>query len=225
MHIVPIIVEECDWQRTPLGQLLALPKDGKAISSFTNQNIAYLDVVNGIRRVLESGTLAQETPPTPQSSQPRSGRRLLIKQDFDAIQKSDFADKSFETIRNYFEKSCQELNEISDGAIKARYELMGATAFTCTVVNRSKQRGGERHITVQNGKQNSPFGDINYVYERYATDGKSNGSIRVGADEYNLFLKMDMMMHRSSAPEKMTAEQAAEELWMDFIKHIGIEYE
>jgi hypothetical protein len=226
MQIVPIILEECEWRRSKFGQFLALPKDGKAVASFTNQNNAFLDVVTGIRRVLESKTIAEEAAPkSPEQAAIRSGRRPLIKQDFDAIQKSEFADKSFDVIRNYFAESCIELTEALGGNIKARYELMSQTAFTCTVVNRSKSRGGERHITVQNGKQRGPLGDINYVYQRYATDGSSNGGIRVQADDHNLFLTMDTLSYASKKATKLSAEQAAEALWVDFVKQVGVEYE
>jgi hypothetical protein len=226
MHVVPIIIEECDWRRSPLGKLLALPKDGKAVATFTNQNIAYLDVVAGIRRLLESGTIARDTPvnAAEQVAAP-SGRRLRVKQDFDSIQKSEFVDNSFDAIRDYFDSSCRELNDTSDGTIKAKYELMDKNAFTCTVVNRAKARGGEHHITVKNSKQQYAFGDISYVYKRHATDGSSNGGIRVEADETNLFLTMDTMIGRGNKAEKLTAKQAAEVLWLDFVKQVGIDYE
>jgi hypothetical protein len=51
LRVVPVILEPCDWKTTPLGKLKALPKDGKAISTWTNENIAYLDVVTELRRL------------------------------------------------------------------------------------------------------------------------------------------------------------------------------
>lgn len=47
--IVPIIVEPCDWKQTPFGNLKALPKDGKAVSEWTNPNNAFLNVIDELR--------------------------------------------------------------------------------------------------------------------------------------------------------------------------------
>ena len=44
-QVVPIIVEPCDWKSTPLRKLKALPRDGKPISEWMNENNAYIDVV------------------------------------------------------------------------------------------------------------------------------------------------------------------------------------
>ena len=59
-RVVPIIVEPCDWAYTPLRDLKALPRCGKPVSEWTNQNNAFLDVVRELRRVLE----AEEVPRT-----------------------------------------------------------------------------------------------------------------------------------------------------------------
>ena len=136
LRIIPIIVEPCDWHSSPLGKYLALPKDVNPISEWTNENNAFLDVVTGLRRMLTNPTSEPQRAGTTHLS-----RRPRIKQDFDAIQKSEFADKAFDEIRSYFQASCNELNEAGDGTLKAKFEDMSRTAFTCTVVNRAKQRG------------------------------------------------------------------------------------
>jgi hypothetical protein len=51
-RVVPIIVKPCDWHSAPFGKLQVLPKDGKPITIWKNKDEAYLDVVNGIRRVI-----------------------------------------------------------------------------------------------------------------------------------------------------------------------------
>jgi len=53
MRIVPVILEPCDWLSSPFKDFAALPKDGQPISDFTNPNIAYLNVVTGLRRIIE----------------------------------------------------------------------------------------------------------------------------------------------------------------------------
>ena len=52
MHVVPIIVRPCDWHGAPFGSLLALPRDGQAVTTWSNPDEAWLDVARGLRGVL-----------------------------------------------------------------------------------------------------------------------------------------------------------------------------
>lgn len=224
LRIVPVIVEPCEWLSSPLSKFLAVPKDGKAISEWTNANVAYLDAVKGIRRAAEDPGASQRPSTGPASDdRPTSSsvlRRIKVRQEFDTIQRRDFADEAFTAIRDYFRRSCEEINGVED--LKARFEPMTDHAFTCTVVNRGLMRGrGEGHITVRNDKGRHHFGDISYVYQSHAEPGTSNGSVQVEADEYNLYLTMDRLFGRDG--HKYDARQVAEALWTDFVGQAGIE--
>jgi hypothetical protein len=52
--VVPVILEPCDWSWLPFSKFQAFPKDAKAISTWVNQNEAFLDVVQGIRKVAQN---------------------------------------------------------------------------------------------------------------------------------------------------------------------------
>ncbi len=52
-RVVPIILRACDWTDSPFGGLQALPKDGKAISSWSNIDEAFTDVAKGLRQVVK----------------------------------------------------------------------------------------------------------------------------------------------------------------------------
>ena len=222
IRIVPIILEPCDWLSSPLSEFLALPKDGKPISEWTNANNAYLDVVTGLRRfVVDGGSVRKSVAgKTPISE---AAKKVRLKRDFDAIDRAEFRDKTFGIIQKYFEKASSELSE-ADEALKTRLEAMGPSAFTCTIVNRAKVRQGEAHITVQNVKSGHGFGDISYIFQAHAEPGQSNGGIRVDADDYNLFLRVDSFFG-SRDSEKYTPERAAEWLWHIFVERAGVEYE
>jgi len=221
LTIIPIVLEPCDWLSSPLSQFMALPKDGKPVSEFTNANVAYLDVVSGIRRVVS----AEASVPNVSASGAAvmsMGRRLSIKREFDSIQKSDFADKAFEAIRSYFRASCAELSSVED--LKAKFDPMSDNAFTCTVVNRAIKGGQEAHITVRNRKDGrSYFGDIDYVFQPHDSGNSSNGSIHVSSDDHNLFLQMNSYVGGGNT--KYDAQQAAEDLWLKFIAQAGIAYD
>lgn len=53
-RVIPIIVKPCDWQGTPFSKLQVVPKDAKPITKWDDQDDAFLNVVQGIRRAVES---------------------------------------------------------------------------------------------------------------------------------------------------------------------------
>ena len=54
VQVVPVIVRDCDWHGTPFGRLLALPEDGKAVTSWANEDEAWAQVARGLRRRVET---------------------------------------------------------------------------------------------------------------------------------------------------------------------------
>ncbi|MGB3612749.1 MAG: toll/interleukin-1 receptor domain-containing protein [Elainellaceae cyanobacterium] len=53
-RVIPVIMKPCDWQGTPFSKLQVLPKDAKPVVSWGDQDEALLDVVRGLRRVVEA---------------------------------------------------------------------------------------------------------------------------------------------------------------------------
>lgn len=54
IHLVPVIVRPVEWQTTPLGGLSVLPPGGKPISTWQNLDEAWLEVVRGVSRLVDS---------------------------------------------------------------------------------------------------------------------------------------------------------------------------
>src|SRR5260370_14883610 len=52
-RVIPIILRPVDWLQTPIGKLLALPKDAKPVTSWNRKDEALLDVARGVRRAAE----------------------------------------------------------------------------------------------------------------------------------------------------------------------------
>jgi hypothetical protein len=50
---IPIILKPCDWQNSPFSKLQALPKDAKPITKWDDKDEAFLNVVQGVRQVVE----------------------------------------------------------------------------------------------------------------------------------------------------------------------------
>lgn len=53
-RVIPVILHQVDWHDAPFGKLLALPSDGKPISTWSNQDVALYDVAKSVRRVIEN---------------------------------------------------------------------------------------------------------------------------------------------------------------------------
>ena len=51
--VIPIILRPVSWQDSPLGKLQALPKDGRAITQWSDRDEAFLNVEHGIRKVID----------------------------------------------------------------------------------------------------------------------------------------------------------------------------
>jgi hypothetical protein len=60
-RVIPIILRPVDWVRTPIGKLLALPRDGRPVTTWHRRDEALLDVAKGVRRAAEEiGTNKRE---------------------------------------------------------------------------------------------------------------------------------------------------------------------
>jgi len=114
MHIVPLIIEPCEWKASPLKRFKALPRDGKPVADWTNKNNAYLDIVTELRRLIAVGSTAAVGEPDG-GARAQSGdtsRRYRVKRDFDEIDKRDFRKKAFDAIRAYFEAATAEVKAV-----------------------------------------------------------------------------------------------------------------
>src|SRR5437016_4520884 len=51
-RVIPIILRPCDWQSAPFARLQALPRGGKPVVKWDNQDEAFQDIALGLRRVI-----------------------------------------------------------------------------------------------------------------------------------------------------------------------------
>lgn len=223
--IVPVIAQPCDWHASPFGKMKAIPTDGKAISDWVNENAAYLNVIQELRRLLEAG----KTVPGPikESSAIAEGTKTKkaykVKQDFTEIDIIDFRADSFEVIRRYFEESVSEINTIED--IQARILSSDKTSFTCLVTNRRKV-DSKGYITVQIPSE-SHFGrsGLNYAFSEKLSPNviQLDNVFNIEKTDYEL-VWVKRSMFGSSESKRFDAKAIAEELWEQFIDQVGISY-
>lgn len=60
-RVVPIILRPCLWKTAPFAQLQALPRDGKAVSTWENLDDACMDAASGVMDVVGELAEAQKT--------------------------------------------------------------------------------------------------------------------------------------------------------------------
>jgi internalin A len=51
-RVIPVIMRNVDWSRTPFAKLQALPRDGKAVRLWSNRDSAWRNVVEGIEEAV-----------------------------------------------------------------------------------------------------------------------------------------------------------------------------
>jgi len=92
-RVIPIIVRPCDWAGAPFSKLQAVPTDARAVTSWTNQDEAWTNVAQGIRRAVEdiqrtdapgpAGSLAGQARPG--GHEPEAGAPAPIPQDMTSL--------------------------------------------------------------------------------------------------------------------------------------------
>jgi hypothetical protein len=59
-RVIPIIIRPCDWQHSPFAQLQCLPRNEKPVTSWDNQDEAFVSIAQELRK-----SIAQQRFPGP----------------------------------------------------------------------------------------------------------------------------------------------------------------
>ena len=102
---------------------------------------------------------------------------------------------------------------------------MGPSSFTCTVLNQllKNSRSGAASIAVHAAGRLG-LGDIYFSHEANSPGNTSNGSFRIDADDYHVFLRADFF-DSSDSKRTWSPHEAAHRLWEEFLGRAGITYE
>ena len=217
--VIPIIVRPCHWQSSPFGSLLALPRDGKPITTWSNFDEAYTDVVQQVSKVVERGasgkvsgvrpalSMREKTAAPAAVSLPRSSNMRLLKTFTDA-DKDTFLHDAFEFLAKFFEGSLQELQARHSDS-ECRFRRIDANTFTATIY-RGGKRQAECAINLGGGFRH---GSITYSRDTSARGNSFNEELSVQHDDQVLFLKPLGMSFHGASDAKLSVEQAAEHFW------------
>lgn len=155
--IIPVILRPCEWTRSPLGKLLAVPTDGLPVSKHAHEDDAWLQVVRAIRRVLDetpsnppkNGRAPKAKPISSQvghiqaaPSHPRSSN-LGVRRTFTDVDRRRFLHEGFAFICRFFEESAQELRA-RNSDIDAEVRQIDANTFTLRLFRNGREISGCR---------------------------------------------------------------------------------
>lgn len=222
--IIPIVIEPCDWQNTPFGRFKALPRDGKAISTWENRNTAFLDVIQNLRKLASS---ANTVDIMPKGAAPMS-RNYKVKKDFDSIEKIEFVEKTFHSVVNYLKRYLDEI--ISLDNIKARILTEDSTTFEWLLVNRNKiATEATLSFTRSRDDQNQNFnysnavdGELSYAVSTTTNNRTSPNSFKLSFDDYHLFWTKRIGYSGSRDSKEFDDKEIADEIWNAWLETVGI---
>ena len=223
MIIVPIIAEHCDWLNSPFREMKAVPKDGKPISDWTNDNAAYLNIISELRRVLNSLKGTAKISPTGEP-QTVPSKNYKVKKDFTQVDVVNFKRDSFQGIKKFFVESVDEINTVDD--IQAMLLTEEKDSFTCLISNRAKINSNG-YITVYMPGE-SMFGHADLAYtlaeRRQQNSIHMNNIFTIESDQYQLYWSASNV-YSSSEKKSWTVKEIAEKIWNEFIGQVGISFD
>lgn len=226
-RLISIILRPCDWTHSDLPEFLVTPTDGKPITTWPNQDEAFLDVARSIRRAIEevdrTGT-PQEThafiepsvaAPDVGNELPRSSN-LRLRKEFSQADKDGFLLDSFEYMDRFFQGSLNELQSRNEG-IETRHRRIDGNTFTASIY-----RNGEKVASCSIRLGEMLGNGISYSNGDDVSGNSYNESISVENDDQKLFLKALGMPHLGIVEDKsaLSQEGAAEYYWALLIERL-----
>ena len=219
--IVPIILEPCDWLNTPFSDFKALPKDGKEISTWASKEMAFMNIIQETRRLLE----VQKTSKNNSFTQIR-GRVFKVERDFDSIEKLNEVKKGFDELKHFLEEYIHEINTIDD--VKAIVLEQNNSSFKALIVNRKKAIA-ESTLSIflpkQRGVQNVFYsGSSDYSIE-ITIDKHTNKYFTLEHDKYNLYWKENFLMQNRENIERLAIKDIADSVFKEWLEKVGIDFD
>ena len=229
-HVIPVILRACDWTSSPIGKLLAVPTDARAVTSWPNQDEALTDAAKAIRKVVNSlppkntvvppatrlAPLASGTTATTAATPLPRSSNMRLKKEFSDFDCDEFITNAFDFMAQFFQGSLQEL-EARHPDFRGRFERIDSRKFTASIY-----KGGKAvaQCTVALGAFGRSTGEITYSDQVSTHSNSYNEALSVGADSQQLFFKPMMSMMGGSRDQQLSSQGAAEYYWSRLIERL-----
>lgn len=208
--VLPVMLRPCDVKGAPFAKLKMVPTDARPVTKWPNQDEAFLDVVQHLRRLLEfrRANEGQESVALPPASLPRRSSNLSLPREFTDQDRHDFVRSTFDYVRECFRESLAALGERNPG-IQGRLLDQGAQSFGAIVFRNGSRIGGCR---VRLGGMFKTEG-ISFSNHEETGENSLNEMLSVEADKHSLHMKPSFGRFDGSDGKRLSQEGAAEYLW------------
>ncbi len=208
---------------------MAVPRDGKPVTSWPDRDEALADVAKQVRKAVEgvgtgttprsavSGARAVQPPPIAGDggvTKPRSSN-LRLKKEFTEKDRDDFLRSTFEFVCRYFEGSVEAIGERNPD-VTGTFERIDSRQMAATLY-RSGKNIAECSVRLEGlGRSNG----IAFSHDASGNHGAFNEMLNVDASDQTLYLKsMGMSWGGGGRDKHLSQEGAAEFYWELFIKN------
>jgi tetratricopeptide (TPR) repeat protein len=137
VRVIPVILRPCDWHNAPFGKLLGFPKDGLAVTKWSNEDDAFLDIAQGIRRVAEE---LQNPKSQQQTDESEEKKKIKIRVELPSPVVS-FVQRHDKQGQNFIEKVRQSLSESENRTVVLwGYGGVGKTTLAAQIARSSENK-------------------------------------------------------------------------------------
>jgi TIR domain len=224
-RLISVVLRPCDWKHTDLPFYVVTPKDAKPVTQWPDRDEAFLDVVNEIRRAIDSlpnkpvpldkhnyietqKPATDSVPPSPRSS------NLRMTKTFTDADRDAFLHDGFEFIAKFFQGSLSEL-KARNSEITSQFRQLDANRFSVTVYLAGQKRSTCTVFLGGGSDRNS----IAYSISENEGANSYNENVHVEHDQQSLYFKaLGMSMRGDNKNQKLTHEGAAELFWAILIE-------
>lgn len=219
--VIPVIVRPCDWKTAPFGKLLAVPRDGKAIVTWSNYDEAYTYVAQRVREVAEGlaangakaerqeNSKSREVSATPTAKKLPRSSNMRLRKVFTEADKDAFAHDAFKFIEQFFEGSLQEL-QCRHSDIECRFRRVDANTFTAMIYRAGIRKA---QCAIIFGGSGFHRNGITYSNDASPRGNSFNEALSVENDDQAMFLKPMGISSYGTTSVKLSMEQGAEHYW------------
>lgn len=238
-QVVVVICESCQWRNIPiesggkLGDFLAIPQDGRAVSEWPNENSVLNDVVAEVRRLILAGRGRGSGPVT--AAAPQAGSKAPVASGSTSnhrrrtelglpprvidLDREQFLERSFEYMAASFERDLGEL-QLTNQGVSCRFQRRDSQTFVASVYVDGKSIGGVR---VFRRASFSGRESICLSYELHSNENSWNEEITVQVKDGQIVLSAMGMPHLSKPDldlSKLDQDGSASYFWELLINHI-----
>ena len=227
IKIIPIICRPCDWKNSPFAEFKALPKEGRPISDWQNEDSSFFNITEMLRSLIQQPTYSTPSVVMPGQETARKFKgSYKVRKEFDIVQKSNFVDKTFEDVKCFFKDYLEEL-AISENVT---YKILSDTnkSFKCFLVNRDMGIAQCECLFQINENRVNPHyfnfneGDLNAIFVK--ENREESISFILNNDEYEMFFSSRSMGFSNRNDEKKyDSKSIANEVWKKWLTQIGID--